>query len=511
MSQPFITFFGFSSFLAWLQVGESLCLARDATVHNGSPTACTAFALTLLAYGLASRFAGFRLSRSSRLCVAIAAAVFGFVYALCPNEVIRLTFFCLQMICGALLAVSWAVHLASFDYRTLLPGICGAGVLSATILFVCSEFSTLLAPLAIAILPGCAGICLFFAEQTHKRESIGQERIGPLSEQQIHQPISSPLAKLIPSSVPWVLVVALCLCTFLSSLFSGLATNPYLINSHTVSSYTLGVSTVALAAIGIGSWLFNHRRNRIPKRIGGSEELPSPEQLPAEKAGTHHEATTPLQVSIGGVLVILVGGLLLFSMQPPGTMTAALGLVLGAKNCLVALCWIVFCRIAVESEFPIVPGIVALMLASGMFYAEYLGAWINKLLQIGFGTLTGLATALIALVALIAILFMIMRIRQLGSEQTDLSNSTESAAPEPLTLEDIRSALRDHQLAIMEPYGLTEREREIVLMIVDGQTMGSIAEQLFITERTVKFHSKNAYDKLGVHSRKELMQMFSEL
>nr|WP_274381271.1 helix-turn-helix transcriptional regulator [Gordonibacter urolithinfaciens] len=62
----------------------------------------------------------------------------------------------------------------------------------------------------------------------------------------------------------------------------------------------------------------------------------------------------------------------------------------------------------------------------------------------------------------------------------------------------------------MEPYGLTEREQQIVTMIVDGQTLGGIAEELFITERTVKFHSKNAYDKLGVHNKKELMQMFSE-
>ena len=63
----------------------------------------------------------------------------------------------------------------------------------------------------------------------------------------------------------------------------------------------------------------------------------------------------------------------------------------------------------------------------------------------------------------------------------------------------------------MEPYGLTEREQQIVTMIIDGQTMGGIAEELFITERTVKFHSKNAYDKLGVHSKKELMQMFADL
>lgn len=48
-------------------------------------------------------------------------------------------------------------------------------------------------------------------------------------------------------------------------------------------------------------------------------------------------------------------------------------------------------------------------------------------------------------------------------------------------------------------------------MLLDGQTMKGIAEELFITERTVKFHSKNAYEKIGVASKKELMQAFSDL
>ena len=39
-------------------------------------------------------------------------------------------------------------------------------------------------------------------------------------------------------------------------------------------------------------------------------------------------------------------------------------------------------------------------------------------------------------------------------------------------------------------------------MLLDGQTMKGIAEELFITERTVKFHSKNAYEKIGVASKK---------
>lgn len=67
------------------------------------------------------------------------------------------------------------------------------------------------------------------------------------------------------------------------------------------------------------------------------------------------------------------------------------------------------------------------------------------------------------------------------------------------------------RLQQVEPYGLTERETQISLLLLDGQTMRGIAEELFITERTVKFHSRNAYEKMGVSSKKELMQKFSNL
>lgn len=73
----------------------------------------------------------------------------------------------------------------------------------------------------------------------------------------------------------------------------------------------------------------------------------------------------------------------------------------------------------------------------------------------------------------------------------------------------MRATLHERQMQALEPYGLTAREREVVALLADGHTMGSIAETLFISERTVKFHCKNAYDKLGVRNKKELMRLLS--
>lgn len=51
---------------------------------------------------------------------------------------------------------------------------------------------------------------------------------------------------------------------------------------------------------------------------------------------------------------------------------------------------------------------------------------------------------------------------------------------------------------------LTRREREIVGLISSGYSNGDIAKMLFISEYTVKDHTKNIYRKLNVHSHFDL-------
>lgn len=50
---------------------------------------------------------------------------------------------------------------------------------------------------------------------------------------------------------------------------------------------------------------------------------------------------------------------------------------------------------------------------------------------------------------------------------------------------------------------LSEREFEVLQMSLDGKSNAEIAEGLFISQSTVKFHLRNTYSKLGVSNRKE--------
>jgi DNA-binding NarL/FixJ family response regulator len=50
---------------------------------------------------------------------------------------------------------------------------------------------------------------------------------------------------------------------------------------------------------------------------------------------------------------------------------------------------------------------------------------------------------------------------------------------------------------------LTEREEEVLKMLAEGWTNMRMANELTVSERTIRFHLSNIYDKLGVSSRAE--------
>jgi len=54
------------------------------------------------------------------------------------------------------------------------------------------------------------------------------------------------------------------------------------------------------------------------------------------------------------------------------------------------------------------------------------------------------------------------------------------------------------------PYGLTQRELEIVAAIAEGGTNREVAEKFKLSEDTVKHHLTNIFAKTGAHNRLEL-------
>ncbi len=67
---------------------------------------------------------------------------------------------------------------------------------------------------------------------------------------------------------------------------------------------------------------------------------------------------------------------------------------------------------------------------------------------------------------------------------------------------------KDRSDVLTECSLITEREKEIVSLVLDGLTNMAIAEKLDISLRTVKVHISNIFQKLNVSSRLELMAYF---
>ena len=55
---------------------------------------------------------------------------------------------------------------------------------------------------------------------------------------------------------------------------------------------------------------------------------------------------------------------------------------------------------------------------------------------------------------------------------------------------------------------LTAREREVLNLLARGLSNRDIAEELVITNKTVKNHLSRIYEKIGVHSRAEAIALW---
>lgn len=60
-------------------------------------------------------------------------------------------------------------------------------------------------------------------------------------------------------------------------------------------------------------------------------------------------------------------------------------------------------------------------------------------------------------------------------------------------------------------FRLTQREMEVLVKLREGRSVPYIAETLYVAENTVKYHCKNIYKKLGVHTRQELFDLIDTI
>jgi DNA-binding NarL/FixJ family response regulator len=74
-------------------------------------------------------------------------------------------------------------------------------------------------------------------------------------------------------------------------------------------------------------------------------------------------------------------------------------------------------------------------------------------------------------------------------------------APDAFTATGLGAALRRRDTMAAAKPVLTPRETEVLMRLVDGDSVATVARQLYMSESTVKTHVARVYEKLGAHNR----------
>ncbi|MEL6351665.1 MAG: LuxR C-terminal-related transcriptional regulator [Cyanobacteria bacterium J06627_28] len=185
----------------------------------------------------------------------------------------------------------------------------------------------------------------------------------------------------------------------------------------------------------------------------------------------HHSRITALpngKISLSEQLAQVLGGQKLSLLGTERSLTPSVSqlLVQTAKQLAELPCH--YCRLVYESEYVALEG----MLAVGTFEREGLNEKWNR---------------------------MSTKAQQLKGDFWVQTEATQKVAQVRLQLPLMTETQSDAEAAADSP--LSEREQEVIELLVQGLRDREIAERLYISERTVKFHVKNMLKKLDVKTR----------
>lgn len=195
----------------------------------------------------------------------------------------------------------------------------------------------------------------------------------------------------------------------------------------------------------------------------------------------------------------------------------------GMANSLVAMGWLIadvisWCMIAEAVRemqappfllFGIGEAVISFMslagVALGLLFASRLGTEIVTLL----------ALALVVVYLFSTIVLFVLKDRALISAQpgkidtTSGANSEGGSAPAPEPVLIVEDRVRHSCAALAERAQLTPRETDALGYLAQGRSTQYMAEHLCISENTVKSHVRNVYQKLGVHSKQDIIDIIN--
>ncbi|WP_139650807.1 helix-turn-helix transcriptional regulator [Raoultibacter phocaeensis] len=215
-----------------------------------------------------------------------------------------------------------------------------------------------------------------------------------------------------------------------------------------------------------------------------------------------HEGREDQLFSFAALLIIAGYLVAPFSFGHDTTVTNTL--LRAGRDCFTLLVWLVLAAIGRRNIFLLLPilGSVRFMSAIGTDIGAMAGHVTNGLLADSSTTAAAITTAF----AFAFIAFLWLGFRDFSFTRV-INDVKEVSEPEILRVGDHMEA-RSRLLGI--EHGLTDREIDILQLLARGRDGKFIAEEFVLSYNTVKTHIKHIYQKLGVHSRQELIDLVGE-
>ena len=202
-------------------------------------------------------------------------------------------------------------------------------------------------------------------------------------------------------------------------------------------------------------------------------------------------------------LCLVVGGFSLVLIGDGRCETLAQSALLAGYMCFYLLTWFALCAVATRSAADAIP---AICWGSA---ANYLGILAGAIIT---DVLAGVSDPAFAVKLAIASVLTFTAVYVAATQRsTSLDTTIDGIEPDTSSVEVRyidRLDARCEQVA--EQAGLTQREREMLTLLARGNNAQHIQEELSISHNTVKYHARNVYRKLDVHSQQELIDLLAE-
>ena len=214
-----------------------------------------------------------------------------------------------------------------------------------------------------------------------------------------------------------------------------------------------------------------------------------------KKANIHPFRLIPLLVGLGGLGFLLM----LVTTYIPAVSYIACGLIgFGMVSCMVSPLYGAVMMKSYPSRY-ISPWIIGLALIAVLVHSSIAEILLGKpvILYLVYAVIMGVLVFIYTQMEP----FFLFTLRRRSTEHNETSDNDTAITESAVT----QAQEKPDPLAVLTP-----REREVAEFICMGYTNADIAKMMFITEHTVKDHTKKIYPKMGVRSRFELATLVSK-